>query len=318
MEHLQLVIVGSGPAAYTAAIYAGRAFLHPLVFEGFMSGTPGGQLMSTTDVENFPGFPEGVMGPDLMEKMRKQALHCGAKIQSEDVILIEKQQHRFFVKTSKKCVTADVVIVATGASAKRLDIPGARDGELWQRGVTACAVCDGAMPIFRNKDLYVVGGGDTAIEEALFLTKYARKVFVVHRRDSLRASQVMARRLLSHKKVEVLWEQELVAVEGDSLVTGVILQNTKTKEINKRNAAGVFFAIGHTPNTAFLNNLCELDDAGYIVVHSHTKTSVNGLYAAGDVADHTYRQAITAAGSGCMSAMDAERYIQYLSDVKHV
>lgn len=310
MERKKLVIIGSGPAAYTAAIYAARANLHPLVYEGFFSGPAGGQLMTTTEVENFPGFPEGITGPKLMDLMRKQAERFGTTIVTEDVVSVDLKVHPFIVKGSPTSVQADAIIVATGATAKRLDIPGTRDGEFWQKGVTACAVCDGAAPIFRNKDLFVVGGGDSAVEEAIFLTKFGKMVYLVHRRDQLRASKIMCARAFEHPKIEIIWDTALEKVEGNAVVESVTLKNLKTGAAVKREAGGVFFAIGHQPNTGFLQGQIALDETGYIKVDgASTETSVKGVFAAGDVQDHIYRQAITAAGSGCMAALDAERWL---------
>ncbi len=310
MEKKKLVIIGSGPAGYTAAIYAARANLEPLLYEGFMSGVAGGQLMTTTDVENYPGFPEGIMGPKLMENFRQQAIRFGTKVLTEDVISVDFSRKPFVVSGSKNVVEAESVIIATGATAKRFDIPGANDGELWQKGVSACAVCDGAMPIFRDKELYVIGGGDTAVEEAMFLTKYGKKVYIVHRRDELRASKIMADHAKNHPKIEILWNTEIVKIEGERVVERVILQNTQTKGQETKEAAGVFFAIGHTPNTGFLNGQVETHPSGYIkVLPNTTYTNVEGVFAAGDVQDHVYRQAVTAAGSGCMAALDAERWL---------
>ena len=310
MDRHPVVIIGSGPAAFTSAVYASRANLKPLIFEGFFSGPSGGQLMTTTEVENYPGFPEGITGPELMEKMRAQALRFGTKILTEDVLKVDLSKRPFLVKGGQTEVIADTLIIATGATAKRLDIQGARDGELWQKGVTACAVCDGAAPLFRDKDLYVVGGGDTAVEEAMFLTKYGKKVFLVHRRDELRASKIMTQRVLGHPKIQVLWNHVLDKVEGDKVVTGVILKDLAKGQERQFPAGGVFFAIGHTPNTAFLEGQIALHPNGYIKVKEGTSlTSVPGVFAAGDVQDHVYRQAITAAGSGCMAALDAERFL---------
>lgn len=310
MERRSLVIIGSGPAAYTAAIYAARANLFPLVYEGFFAGPAGGQLMTTTEVENYPGFPEGVSGPALMEKMRRQAERFGTTILTEDVVSLNLGVRPFVVSGSDTQVEANALIIATGATAKRLDVPGARDGELWQKGVTACAVCDGAAPIFRDRNLYVFGGGDTAVEEALFLTKYGKKVYLVHRRDELRASRIMCERVSRHPKIEMVWNHVLVRVEGSTVVTGVVLKDVKSGQETTREAGGVFFGIGHTPNTAFLNQQIALHPNGYIQVEPGTcLTSVEGVFAAGDVQDHLYRQAVTAAGSGCMAALDAERYL---------
>lgn len=310
MEKRKLVIIGSGPAGYTAAIYASRANLEPLLFEGFYSGTAGGQLMTTTEVENYPGFPEGIGGPDLMLLCRKQAERFGTKILTEDVKKVVLSSRPFQVIGSKIKVEAESIIIATGATAKRLDIIGTREGEFWQKGVTACAVCDGAAPIFRSKDLYVIGGGDSACEEAIFLTKFGKKVYIVHRRDQLRASKIMAERAMKHPKIEIIWDHELSKVEGDQVVQSVVLKNTKTGKEQKRIAGGVFFAIGFDPNTKFLEGQIELEANQYIkVIPGTTRTSVEGVFAAGDVQDHVYRQAVSAAGSGCMAALDAERWL---------
>lgn len=311
MKRVKLVIIGSGPAGYTAAIYAARANLSPLLFEGFYSGPAGGQLMTTTDVENFPGFPEGITGPELMQRFRDQAKRFGTEFVTEDVEKVEAGKHPFVIHTKKQVIEADSVIIATGAKAKRLEIPGAGDGEFWQKGVTACAVCDGAMPIFRDKDLFVIGGGDTAMEEALFLTKYGSKVYIVHRRDELRASKIMGERALAHPKIEVLWDSVLERISGSQVVEEVILKNVKTGETTTRKAGGVFFAIGHEPNNFFLNGHVTTDDKGYVKVKPFsTYTNVEGLFAAGDIQDPHYRQAVTAAGSGCQAALDAERWLQ--------
>lgn len=310
MEKVKLVIIGSGPSGYTAAIYAARANLNPLMYEGFFSGPAGGQLMTTTEVENYPGFPEGITGPELMESFRKQALRFGTTILTEDVDKVDLSKYPFEVFGKKNHYQAESIIVATGATANRLDIPGARDGEFWQKGVTACAVCDGAMPIFRNKPLYVIGGGDSAVEEASFLTKFGSKVFLVHRRDKLRASKIMQQRALSNPKIEILWDSVITEIMGDDVVRQVKIENLKTKNETIHEANGVFFAIGHTPNTAFLNGQLDLHPNGYIkVVPGTCKTSVEGVFAAGDVQDHVYRQAITAAGSGCMASLEAERWL---------
>lgn len=308
MKKKKLVIIGSGPAGYTAAIYAARANLSPVVYEGFFSGLAGGQLMTTTEVENYPGFPKGVTGPELMESFRKQAIRFGAEIFQEDVTEVNFSEHPFKIKGTKHSFSANSVIIATGATANRLPIAGTNDGEFWQRGVTSCAVCDGAMPIFRNKNLFVIGGGDSAVEEATFLTKFANKVYMVHRRDKLRASKIMQERALSHPKLEILWDSEIIKVAGDDVVKQVTLRNLKTHQEIIRDAGGVFFAVGHTPNTAFLKGQVELHDNGYIKVKPGTaQTSIDLVFAAGDVQDHVYRQAITAAGTGCMAAIEAER-----------
>jgi thioredoxin reductase (NADPH) len=308
MDKEKVVIIGSGPAGFTAALYTSRANLEPFLYEGFYTGPAGGQLMITTDVENYPGFPEGITGPNLVDTFRKQALRFGTRILTDDVVEVDFSQYPYTVIGKNHSCQANAIIIATGASANRLDVPGTRDGELWQRGVTACAVCDGAMPIFRNKELYVIGGGDSAIEEATFLTKFGSKVYIVHRRDELRASKIMQQRAMNHPKVEILWDSVLTKVEGDKVVTQVEIKNVKTGEVVKRPAAGVFFAVGHTPNTGFLKGKIDLHDSGYIkVVPGSCRTNMEFVYACGDCQDHVYRQAITAAGSGCMAAIEAER-----------
>lgn len=308
MKKVKLVIIGSGPAGYTAGLYASRANLEPVLYEGFHSGPVGGQLMMTTDVENYPGFPEGISGPDLCHKLRKQAERFGSRLITEDVEHVDFSKHPYVIKGNKTSFLTDSVIIATGATANRLPIPGANEGEFWQKGVTACAVCDGAMPIFRHKDLYVIGGGDSAVEEGTFLTKFANKVYIVHRRDQLRASKIMQKRALNHPKVEILWDSVITLIGGNHVVDHVILKNLKTGKEEKRHAGGVFFAVGHTPNTKFLKGQIELNHNGYIKVKPGTcKTNVDLVFACGDAQDHVYRQAITAAGTGCMAAIEAER-----------
>lgn len=308
MKRVKLIIIGSGPAGYTAAIYAARANMSPVLFEGFYSGPAGGQLMTTTDVENYPGFPEGISGPMLMDNFRKQAVRFGTQILRDDVESVDFSRHPYVIKGKEHSFLADSVIVSTGATATRLPIPGAGDGEFWQKGVTACAVCDGAMPIFRHKHLFVIGGGDSAVEEGTFLTKFGSKVFIVHRRDKLRASKIMQERALKNPKIEILWDSEIVLVEGKDVVESVTIKNNKTNEEKKMGAGGVFFAVGHKPNTDFLKGQVELHDNGYIKVVSGTcKTNVPLVFAAGDAQDHVYRQAITAAGTGCMAALEAEK-----------
>lgn len=310
MDRKKLVIIGSGPAAHTAAIYAARANLGPLLYEGFQSGTPGGQLMTTTDVENYPGFPKGVMGPELMDHFRNQSLRFETQILTEDVQWIDLSKRPFVVHGSNTEVEAHALIIATGATAKRLDIEGARDGQFWQKGVTACAVCDGAAPIFRNQPLFVIGGGDSAVEEATFLTKYGSKVYIVHRRNELRASKIMAERAKKNPKIEILWNSEIEKITGDQIVRKVLVKNVETGKQEEKDAGGVFFAIGHKPNTDFLNGQLQLNDVGYIQVQNGSmRTSVEGVFAAGDVQDPIYRQAVTAAGTGCMAALDAERWL---------
>ncbi len=308
MEKAKVVIIGSGPAGYTAAIYAARANLEPVLFEGFHSGPAGGQLMTTTDVENYPGFPEGVMGPELMIAFQKQAKRFGTTIITDDVTTIELGSYPYKVQSNKNQFLADSVIIATGAYAQRLDIRGAKDGEFWQRGVTACAVCDGAMPIFRNKDLFVIGGGDSACEEAVFLTKFGSKVYIVHRRDELRASKILQQRAMNHLKVEILWDSIITEIDGSDVVEKVVIKNVKNNVETIREAGGVFFAIGHKPNTRFLNGQLDLHDNGYIIVKPNScRTSKELIFACGDVQDYTYRQAVTAAGTGCMAAIELER-----------
>ncbi len=308
MKKVKVVIIGSGPAGYTAAIYAARANLEPVLYEGFFSGPAGGQLMSTTEVENYPGFPEGITGPMLMDAFRKQAKRFGTQILTEDVESVDFKKMPYHIKGKQSSYYADAVIIATGASANRLNISGTRDDEFWQKGVTACAICDGAMPIFRNKKLFVIGGGDSAIEEATFLTKFASKVYIVHRRDKLRASKIMQERALKNPKIEILWNSEMIKVDGDDVVRGVVIFNKDKQAETIYEAGGVFFAVGHTPNTGFLKGQVKLHENGYIAVKSGTcQTSQELVFAAGDAQDHVYRQAITAAGSGCMAAIEAER-----------
>jgi len=302
-EHQQLVIVGSGPAGYTAAVYAGRAELAPVVLAGLQFG---GQLMLTTEVENYPGFPEGITGPEMMELFQKQAERFGAKVFMEDATEIDLSQRPFRVRTSERAFTTDVLILATGASARWLGLDS--ETRLLNKGVSACATCDGAL--FRGKPMAVVGGGDTAVEEALFLTRFATKVSVIHRRDELRASKIMQQRALGHEKIEFLWNSEVDEVLGDEFVTGVRLRDTGSGEKREVPVEAVFVAIGHQPNTQLLKGQLELDPVGYIVVEpGTTRTSVEGVFAAGDAMDPIYRQAVTAAGTGCMAAIDAERWL---------
>jgi thioredoxin reductase (NADPH) len=306
----KIVIIGSGPAGFTAGIYAARANLKPLMYEGFIAGGPaGGQLTMTTEIENFPGFPEGISGPDLMARMKEQFLKFGPRILSEDVESVDLSKRPITVKGSATETQCEVLIIATGATARLLGLPA--EQRLWNRGMSACAVCDGGLPIFRNKDLFVVGGGDTAAEEALYLTSFASRVYLIHRRDKLRASQVMQDRLLNHPKITPLWDSFLIDVVGEKKVEGVTVKCVKTGEVRQMPAAGVFYAIGHTPNTGFLNNQLPLDDAGYIVTRvGTTLTPVKGVFACGDVQDRRYRQAVSAAGSGCMAALDAQKFLE--------
>lgn len=340
----KVVIIGSGPAGWTAAIYAARAALEPLVFEGAitednrLAGTlPLGQLALTTEVENYPGFPhgslesyldnsiaedrrrlmaphrgEGVSGPELMELMRQQAINFGTRIVTDDIVAIDVDSHPFKLKSlSGQQVEALAVIIATGARANYLGLPS--EEAFKNRGVSACAVCDGALPRFRNKPLVVVGGGDSAVEEATYLAKFASKVYLVHRRDALRASKIMAQRALEHPKIDIVWNHQLDEVLGNDKegVTGVRLGSTVSGDSVEREASGVFLAIGHTPNTDFLKGKLAMNEKGYLkwTTPQRTFTSVEGVFAAGDVADDYYRQAITAAGTGCMAAIDVERWL---------
>ena len=299
----KVVIIGSGPAGLTAAVYAGRADLKPLIVEGVEAG---GQLMLTTEVENYPGFIDGIMGPELMERMRKQAARFGTEFLTDNVRSVDLSTRPFQVTTSDQTIAADSVIVSTGASAKMLGVPGER--ELLGHGVSTCATCDGFF--FRDQELLIVGGGDSAMEEAIFLTKFASKVTVVHRRDSLRASKIMQQRAFDHPKIEFVWDSVISEIFGNGKVAGARIKNLKTGEERELPAGGVFVAIGHTPNTSLFEGQLELS-GGYIVTPGdNTQTSVPGVFAAGDVVDFRYRQAITAAGMGCSAAIDAERFLE--------
>jgi thioredoxin reductase (NADPH) len=302
-----LVIVGSGPAGYTAAIYASRAQLNPVLYEG--SVTAGGALMTTTEVENFPGFVDGVMGPVLMEDMRKQAARFGTELITDDVVEMDLKSEIKTVKDgSGNVVQARAVILATGSAYKHIGL--ANEDRLSGRGVSWCATCDGFF--FRDQTIAVVGGGDSAVEEATFLTKFASKVVLIHRRDSLRASKIMADRALNNPKIEMLWNTEVVDILGEEKVSGLALKNTVTGELSERDFTGLFVAIGHIPRSELLIGQIDLDNEGYVKVEGRsTRTNLPGVFACGDLVDHTYRQAITAAGSGCQAALDAEKFLAH-------
>ena len=301
-----IAIIGSGPAGYTAGIYAGRANLKPILFEGLESG---GQLMLTTDVENYPGFVDGIMGPELMQVFKGQAERFGTTIKTEIIDSIENIDGGFKLKSSKGEYEFKTVIIASGASARWLGVDGEK--ELQGYGVSACATCDGFF--FKEKEVAVVGGGDSAMEEALFLTKFAKKVYVIHRRDQFRASQIMQDRVLNHEKIEVVWNSTVEKINGEGAVSSILIKDTVNSSEKELNLDGVFVAIGHDPNVGFLDGFIELDDKGYIKTGftTETSTSVPGVFAAGDVADSIYRQAITAAGTGCQAAIDAERWLEH-------
>jgi thioredoxin reductase (NADPH) len=299
-----VIIIGSGPAGYTAAIYTARANLNPLVFEGAVSA--GGALMTTTEVENFPGWPEGIQGPDLMDNLRKQAERFGAELVTDDVTEVDLTASPKVVKVGEETYYAKSVILATGSAYRKLGVPD--EDTLLGRGVSACATCDGFF--FRDQDIVVVGGGDSAMEEAMFLTRFARSVTVVHRRDKLRASAIMAERALANPKIKFRWNAVVTGLEGDGKLTGVRLTDTVTGAEDKLDVTGLFVAIGHLPRSDLFRDQVTVDDEGYVVVEAPaTRTNLDGVFAAGDVVDHIYRQAITAAGTGCAAALDAERWI---------
>lgn len=312
----KLVIIGSGPAGWTAAIYAARANLGPVVYEGEPSNimVPGGQLMYTTEVENYPGFPSGVRGTEMMELFKKQAQRFDTKVLMEDITSVDFGTHPFQLKTSEdEDVETLAVIIATGARANWMNLPNEQRLAHSGGGVSACAICDGALPAYRDKVLAVVGGGDSAIEESLYLTKFASKVILIHRRDKLRASTIMQERAKANPKIEFKWNSTVIDVLGDKIISAVRLKDTVTNEESELSCGGLFMAIGHTPNTAFLNGQIELDEKGFIVTPEswRTATSVEGVFAAGDVMDPYYKQAITASGTGCMAALDAERWLAH-------
>ena len=309
-----VVIIGSGPAGLTAAIYTSRASLEPLILEGEISSTsdqPGGQLMLTTEVENFPGFPEGIMGPELMEKFREQALRFGADAQQVKVSKVDLSERPFKIwvgdpEAPEPTYLAHSVIVSTGAKSLMLDLP--RESELLGHGVSTCATCDGFF--FRSHEIAVVGGGDSAVEEATFLTKFADKVYLIHRRDELRASKIMQERAFANPKIEMVWDSEVVEIQGDAKLSGIEIRNLKTGAQSHLPVTGLFVAIGHRPNTDLFVGQLDLDENGYLITGPGSATNVPGVFACGDVQDHTYRQAITASGSGCTAAIDAERWIE--------
>ncbi|GAA2655721.1 thioredoxin-disulfide reductase [Streptomyces lunalinharesii] len=305
-----VIIIGSGPAGYTAALYTARASLKPLVFEGAV--TAGGALMNTTDVENFPGFRDGIMGPDLMDNMRAQAERFGAELVPDDIVSVDlAEEIKTVTDTMGKVHRAKAVIIATGSQHRKLGLP--REDELSGRGVSWCATCDGFF--FKDQDIAVIGGGDTAMEEATFLSRFAKSVTVVHRRDALRASKAMQERAFADPKIKFVWDSEVAEVQGENKLSGLTLRNIKTGETSELPVTGLFIAIGHDPRTELFKGQLNLDDEGYLKVDApSTRTNLAGVFAAGDVVDHTYRQAITAAGTGCSSALDAERFLVALSD----
>jgi len=308
--HHRVLIIGSGPAGLTAAIYTARANLAPFVIEGEPSSTtdqPGGQLMLTTEVENFPGFPEGIMGPELMGRFREQAGRFGATFLTEKVARVDFSSRPFKVATHDKNFTADAVIVATGAQSLMLGLP--RETDLVGHGVSTCATCDGFF--FRGQEIAVVGGGDSAVEEATFLTKFASKVTIIHRREELRASKIMRDRALSNEKIAFKWNSQVVELKGGEKLEGIVLKDTVTGELSDMNIGGLFIAIGHQPNTRLFTGVLDMEDSGYLLTRAGSSiTNIDGVFACGDVQDHTYRQAITAAGSGCMAAIDCERWLE--------
>lgn len=318
MSTLSVVVIGSGPAGWTAALYLARAGLNPIVFEGELDGNkmlPGGQLMTTTEVENYPGFPKGgISGPDMMILFQQQAEEFGAKAVGETILSLEKEKDLFILKSRQQTYSAQTVILATGATAKYLGLPA--EEQFMNRGVSACATCDGALPRFRNKPIVVVGGGDTAAEEALFLARFGSMVYLIHRRDQLRASPIMAQRVIDHQKIQIIWDTVVEDLIGDDQngVTGVALKNIKNSEKSTLDCVGFFVAIGHQPNSSLVKNLVDLDSTGYVLTEGKTTyTKCPGLFACGDVQDSIYRQAVTAAGSGCSAAIDCTRYLEEIN-----
>ncbi len=306
-NHYDVIIIGSGPAGYTAGIYTSRANLSTLIISGTL---PGGQLMTTSEVENYPGFPNGIFGPELMMNMRQQAERFGSVVVDDEVIKVDFKKRPFTITTHAETYTAEATLVCTGASPRKLGIPA--EQQFGGRGVSYCATCDG--PFFKGENIVVVGGGDTAMEEATFLTKFGKSVMVVHRRDSLRASKILQQKALENPKIEFIWNNVVADIKGNNKISTVLVKDINTGKERTIETGGLFVAIGHEPNTAIFRGQLELDDKGYIVLKQHTKTSVEGVFAAGDVHDHRYRQAVTAAGFGCMAAIDVEKW---LSERKH-
>ena len=306
-NHYDVVIIGSGPAGYTAGIYTSRANMSTLLITGTL---PGGQLMTTSEVENYPGFPNGIFGPELMMNMRQQAERFGSVVVDDEVLKVDFKKRPFTITTHAETYTAEATLVCTGASPRKLGIPA--EQQFSGRGVSYCATCDG--PFFKGENIVVVGGGDTAIEEATFLTKFGKSVRVVHRRDSLRASKILQQKALENPKIEFIWNNVVADIKGNNKISTVLVKDINTGKERTIETGGLFVAIGHEPNTAIFKGQLELDDKGYIVLKQHTKTSVEGVFAAGDVHDHRYRQAVTAAGFGCMAAIDVEKW---LSERRH-
>jgi thioredoxin reductase (NADPH) len=306
-NHYDVIIIGSGPAGYTAGIYTSRANLSTLIISGTL---PGGQLMTTSEVENYPGFPNGIFGPELMMNMRQQAERFGAVIVDDEVLKVDFKNRPFTITTHAETYTAEATLLCTGASPRKLGIPA--EQQFSGRGVSYCATCDG--PFFKGENIVVVGGGDTAMEEATFLTKFGKSVRVVHRRDSLRASKILQQKALENPKIEFIWNNVVADIKGNNKISTVLVKDINTGKERTIETGGLFVAIGHEPNTAVFKGQLELDDKGYIILKHHTKTSVEGVFAAGDVHDHRYRQAVTAAGFGCMAAIDVEKW---LSERKH-
>lgn len=304
-NHFNVIVIGSGPAGYTASIYTSRAKLKTLIISGTL---PGGQLMTTTEVENYPGFPSGITGPELMMNMQQQSERFGTIIAVDEVSEVDFRNRPFKITTGSATFTADSVLISTGASPRKLGIQSEMDFS--GKGVSYCATCDG--PFFRNQDIIVVGGGDTAIEEATFLTKFGKSVKIVHRRDSLRASKILQERAFENAKIEFVWNSSVVGINGENKVSTVTLKDLKTGIESKINAGGLFIAIGHEPNTTIFKGQLELDERGYVIINNNSRTNIEGVFAAGDVHDHRYRQAITAAGFGCMAALEIERWISEL------